>query len=63
MKRILDGGVSHDQGTPNVFSSVTTLDALGDPTTGQPFPGNLIPKSRQNPNGLALDQHSAAASP
>jgi hypothetical protein len=37
-----------------------TLDLNGkvipitDTTTGSPFPGNLIPKARQNPNGLAL---------
>ncbi|HXB71189.1 MAG TPA: carboxypeptidase-like regulatory domain-containing protein [Candidatus Acidoferrales bacterium] len=37
-----------------------TLDVNGkvipitDPTTGTVFPGNVIPKSRQNPNGLAL---------
>ena len=26
----VDGVVSNDQGTPNVFSSVTTLDAIGE---------------------------------
>src|SRR5213079_920451 len=26
----VDGGVSNDQGTPSVFSSVTTLDAIGE---------------------------------
>jgi len=37
-----------------------TLDLNGkvipitDTVTGAPFPGNVIPKSRQNPNGLAL---------
>ncbi|PYR91413.1 MAG: hypothetical protein DMF84_17400 [Acidobacteria bacterium] len=37
-----------------------TLDSAGrlivirDPLTGQPFPGNRIPSSRINPNGLAL---------
>ncbi len=37
-----------------------TLDLNGrvipitDPITHSPFPGNLIPQSRQNPNGLAL---------
>ena len=25
-----------------------------DPTTGKPFPGNIVPPSRINPNGLAL---------
>src|SRR2546425_1086899 len=28
--------------------------AIKDPLTGQPFPGNTIPASRLNPNGLAL---------
>src|SRR5262249_46719845 len=37
-----------------------TLDSAGrlivirDPVTGQPFPGNVIPKDRLNPNGLAI---------
>lgn len=37
-----------------------TLDTNGkviaiiDPTTGNPFPNNIIPKNRLNPNGLAL---------
>ena len=37
-----------------------TLDSAGrlivirDPVTGQPFPGNVIPQDRLNPNGLAI---------
>ncbi len=27
---------------------------IKDPTTGQPFPGNIIPKSRLSPNGLGI---------
>src|SRR5574340_471578 len=30
------------------------LIAIKDPATGQPFPGNVIPASRINPNGVAL---------
>jgi hypothetical protein len=28
--------------------------AIKDPTTGQPFAGNVIPASRLNPNGQGL---------
>jgi hypothetical protein len=34
------------------FSSVST--AIKDPSTGQPFPGNVIPASRIDPNATAL---------
>jgi len=27
---------------------------INDPTTGKPFPGNIIPKNRLSPNGVAL---------
>jgi hypothetical protein len=30
------------------------LIVIKDPTTAQPFPGNIIPSSRLNANGLAL---------
>ena len=30
------------------------LIAIRDPLTGQPFPGNIVPAGRINPNGLAL---------
>ena len=31
-----------------------TAQAIRDPLTGQPFPGNIIPSSRLSPNGVAL---------
>jgi len=34
--------------------SVAALIPIIDPTTGKPFPGNIVPPSRINPNGLAL---------
>ena len=34
------------------FSAVARV--IRDPLTGQPFPGNIIPKDRISPNGLAL---------
>ena len=36
----------------NVFFSAPQI--IRDPTTGQPFPGNVIPANRLSPNGLAL---------
>lgn len=30
------------------------LIPIRDPATGQPFPGNIVPSNRLNPNGLAL---------
>ena len=36
----------------NSFFGRTTL--VNDPTTGQPFPNNIIPPTRTSPNGLAL---------
>ncbi len=36
------------------LESTGALIAIKDPTTGQVFPGNVIPKSRVNPNGTAL---------
>ena len=27
---------------------------MKDPTTGTPFPGNIIPKSQLSPNGLGI---------
>jgi hypothetical protein len=36
----------------NIFFSKTY--AVVDPTTGAPFAGNIIPKSQQSPNGIAL---------
>src|SRR5262249_8365270 len=37
--------------TPAVSGKVIPIT---DTTTGAPFPGNVIPKNRLNPNGLAL---------
>src|SRR3954471_19460988 len=37
---------------PNQFFS--SVQVIKDPTTGQPFPGNIIPPERLSPNGLAL---------
>jgi len=37
---------------PNIFFGKTYN--VVDPTSGQPFPGNIIPKSVLSPNGLAL---------
>ncbi len=36
----------------NPFFGKATI--VNDPTTGQPFPNNVIPKSRFSPNGVAL---------
>ena len=36
----------------NTFFS--TPQIIRDPTTGQPFPGNIIPAGRLSPNGLAM---------
>lgn len=36
------------------FSGLLPGRVLRDPITGQPFPGNIIPRSRLNPIGLAL---------
>jgi len=38
--------------TPSLWFS--TPQIIKDPKTGQPFPGNVIPKSQQSPNGMAL---------
>ncbi|WP_031498764.1 TonB-dependent receptor [Bryobacter aggregatus] len=37
--------------SPNPFFAVRTIN---DPTTGAPFPGNIIPANRVSSNGLAL---------
>lgn len=37
---------------PNIYYS--TPKQIIDPLTGQPFPGNVIPKSRLSPNGMAF---------
>jgi hypothetical protein len=36
------------------FDSAGRLIVIRDPLTGQPFPGNIVPADRINPNGLAL---------
>jgi hypothetical protein len=36
------------------FGTNGQLIAIRDPNTGQPFPGNIIPQDRIDPNGLAL---------
>ena len=36
------------------FNSAGALIVIRDPQTGQPFPGNIIPEERFNPNGRAL---------
>ncbi len=36
----------------NTFFGKTRV--INDPTTGAPFPGNIIPKNRLSPNGIAL---------
>jgi hypothetical protein len=37
---------------PNQFFS--SVQIVKDPLTGQPFPGNIIPRDRLSPNGVAL---------
>src|SRR5437016_357545 len=37
---------------PNIFFNRTYM--VVDPATGQPFPGNVIPKTALSPNGLAM---------
>jgi len=37
---------------PNTFYSGTRV--INDPTTGSPFPGNIIPQGRLSPNGVAF---------
>ncbi|GIU75410.1 MAG: hypothetical protein KatS3mg004_2497 [Bryobacteraceae bacterium] len=37
---------------PSIFYGSARI--LRDPETGQPFPGNIIPPSRQSPNGMAF---------
>jgi hypothetical protein len=37
---------------PNQFFS--SVQIVKDPQTGQPFPGNIIPRDRLSPNGVAL---------
>ena len=36
------------------FKNATTLYTVKDPTTGAPFPGNVIPQSRMDPNSAKL---------
>ena len=36
------------------FNSAGAVIVIRDPQTGQPFPGNIIPEHRFNPNGRAL---------
>jgi outer membrane receptor protein involved in Fe transport len=36
------------------FTTAGTLQAITDPLTGQPFPGNVIPANRINPLGRAM---------
>ena len=38
--------------TPSIWFSSPQI--IKDPTTGTPFAGNIIPKNRQSPNGMAL---------
>ena len=38
--------------TPSIWFNSAQI--IKDPTTGLPFPGNVIPKSQQSPNGMAL---------
>ena len=38
--------------TPSLWFSSPQI--IKDPNTGQPFPGNVIPKNRQSANGMAL---------
>ena len=37
---------------PNLWFGSAQI--IKDPATGSPFPGNVIPKNRQSPNGMAL---------
>ena len=37
---------------PNIFYSKPLK--IVNPTTGQPYPGNIIPADQLSPNGLAL---------
>jgi len=45
-----DFGELLDASNPFYSRAVT----INDPLTGQPFPGNVIPASRQSPNGMAF---------
>lgn len=38
--------------SPSIFYGTARI--INDPTTNQPFPGNIIPQSRLSPNGIAF---------
>ena len=38
--------------TPSIWFGSAQI--IKDPTTGLPFAGNIVPKSQQSPNGMAL---------
>jgi hypothetical protein len=46
---------------PSVFFSTARI--INDPLTGQPFPGNIIPKNRLSPNGVGIMNASAKPTP
>ncbi len=46
---------------PNTFYSAPRV--ITDPTTGAPFPGNIIPANRLSPNGIGILKASAAPTP
>jgi hypothetical protein len=48
----MQGGDFGELLTPSLWFSIPQI--LNDPLTGRPFPGNVIPKNRQSPNGMAL---------
>jgi hypothetical protein len=51
-ERMRNGDFSELLTAPNIFYS--TAQFVRDPSTGQPFPGNIIPLERLSPNGRAI---------
>jgi hypothetical protein len=49
---LMKGGDFSELLAPSIWFS--TAQIIKDPTTGAPFAGNIIPKNRQSPNGMAL---------
>ncbi len=39
---------------PNLWYNSNAVQIIKDPSNGLPFSGNIIPKARQSPNGIAL---------